>query len=123
MNISSSNGRIRLDSIIVNDDVTLSTSNGEILVQDVIGFYELVASTSNGRIVLEDVAFSKYDLGTSNGEINLENLNVDNKDATLKRFYKEKTQVRLQPSNQNYHPIYSNNCKIQAVVLGLVRKF
>jgi len=83
LNISTSNGRIRLDSITINDDVTLSTSNGEILVQDVIGFYELEASTSNGRIVVEDVAFSKYNLNTSNGEINLENLNVDNKDATL----------------------------------------
>jgi repressor LexA len=47
---------------------------------------------------------------------------VDNENATLKRFYKEKTSVRLQPANDDYQPIYSDNCRIQAVVVGLVRK-
>jgi repressor LexA len=48
---------------------------------------------------------------------------IDNENATLKKFYKEKTNVRLQPANDNYQPIYSNNCRIEAVVVGLVRKF
>jgi len=48
---------------------------------------------------------------------------IDNENATLKRFYKEKTQVRLQPANDDYEPIYSDNCRIEAVVVGLVRKF
>lgn len=47
---------------------------------------------------------------------------VDNEDATLKRFYKEKTRARLQPSNDDYQPIYSDNCRIEAVVIGLIRK-
>jgi repressor LexA len=47
---------------------------------------------------------------------------VDNENATLKRFYKEKSAVRLQPSNDNYDPIYPDNCRIEAVVVGLVRK-
>jgi repressor LexA len=47
---------------------------------------------------------------------------VDNEDATLKRFYKENNLVRLQPANDAYEPIYSNNCQIQGVVIGLVRK-
>ncbi len=47
---------------------------------------------------------------------------VDNENATLKRFYKEKSAVRLQPSNDNYDPIYSDNCRIEAVVVGLLRK-
>lgn len=47
---------------------------------------------------------------------------VDNENATLKRFYKEKSAVRLQPANDNYDPIYSDNCRIEAVVVGLVRK-
>jgi repressor LexA len=47
---------------------------------------------------------------------------VDNENATLKRFYKEKTCVRLQPANDAYEPIYSENCRIEAVVVGLVRK-
>jgi repressor LexA len=47
---------------------------------------------------------------------------VDNEDATLKRIYKENGRVRLQPANDDYEPIYSGNCRIEAVVVGLVRK-
>lgn len=48
---------------------------------------------------------------------------VDDENATLKRFYKKATQVRLQPANDSYEPIYSDNCRIEGVVIGLVRKF
>ena len=48
---------------------------------------------------------------------------VDEENATLKRFYKEKNRARLQPANDNYQPIYSDNCQIEAVVIGLIRKF
>ena len=47
---------------------------------------------------------------------------VDNENATLKRFYREKTRARLQPANEDYQPLYSDNCRIEAVVIGLVRK-
>lgn len=48
---------------------------------------------------------------------------VDDDSATLKRFYKEPTRVRLEPANKNYAPIYSENCRIEGVVVGLLRKF
>ena len=48
---------------------------------------------------------------------------VDEENATLKRFYKEKNQARLEPANDNFQPIYSDNCRIEAVVIGLIRKF
>jgi repressor LexA len=48
---------------------------------------------------------------------------VNEGEATLKRFYQEPDRARLQPANPDYQPIYSNNCRIQAVVLGLLRKF
>ena len=48
---------------------------------------------------------------------------VDEENATLKRFYKEKNRARLQPANDDYQPIYSDNCRIEAVVIGLVRRF
>jgi repressor LexA len=48
---------------------------------------------------------------------------VDDGEATLKRLYKEQDRIRLQPANANYEPIYSNNCRIQGVVVGLLRKF
>ncbi len=48
---------------------------------------------------------------------------LDNENATLKKFYKQTNRVRLQPANNDYEPIYSENCRIEAVVIGLVRKF
>ncbi len=48
---------------------------------------------------------------------------VDDENATLKRFYKETDRARLEPANDNYQPIYSDNCRIEAVVVGLVRRF
>jgi repressor LexA len=48
---------------------------------------------------------------------------VNEGEATVKRFYKEADRARLQPANANYEPIYSDNCRIEAIVVGLVRKF
>lgn len=47
---------------------------------------------------------------------------VDNENATLKRFYKEDTCVRLEAANPAYEPIYSDNCRIEAVVVGMLRR-
>ena len=48
---------------------------------------------------------------------------ISDENATLKRFYKEKSCVRLQPANDSYEPIYSDKCRIEAVVIGMIRKF
>ena len=47
---------------------------------------------------------------------------VDDQNATLKRFYRDKNRARLQPANDDYQPIYTDNCRIEAIVIGLVRK-
>ena len=47
---------------------------------------------------------------------------VDDENATLKRFYRDKNRARLQPANDDYLPIYTDNCRIEAIVIGLVRK-
>ncbi len=44
-------------------------------------------------------------------------------EATLKRFYKEKNRIRLQPANDRYEPIYVRDVKIQGVVIGIIRRF
>ena len=48
---------------------------------------------------------------------------IDENNATLKRFYREKSAVRLQPANEQYSPLYSRNCRIDAIVIGLVKRF
>lgn len=41
--------------------------------------------------------------------------------ATVKRFYKEKDHIRLQPENDNMDPIIVPNCEILGKVIGLIR--
>jgi len=44
-------------------------------------------------------------------------------DATLKKFYKEKGRIRLQPANLAMAPIYTDDVQIQGIVIGVLRKY
>lgn len=44
-------------------------------------------------------------------------------EATVKRFFKEKDCIRLQPENELYEPIYADNVSILGKVKALIRKF
>lgn len=48
---------------------------------------------------------------------------LENGLATLKRFYKETTRVRLEPANATMKPIYATNVRIQGRCVGLIRRF
>lgn len=48
---------------------------------------------------------------------------LDDEEATLKRFYREKNRIRLQPANPNMEPIYVDSVKIRGVVRGVIRRF
>lgn len=45
---------------------------------------------------------------------------IDN-EATVKRFYKEKSRIRLQPANKRMKPMYFDTVDIAGKVVGLVR--
>jgi repressor LexA len=47
---------------------------------------------------------------------------LDNGEATLKRFYREKDGIRLQPANPNYAPLKTKKLQIQGIVVGVIRK-
>ncbi len=57
----------------------------------------------------------------ANGDVVVALLN--NAYATLKKFYREKTRIRLQPANSSMKPIYAKDPLIQGVVRGVIRKF
>jgi repressor LexA len=60
----------------------------------------------------------------SNGEMIIALINGG--EATLKRYYKEKGHIRLQPSNAAMEPIIvepGTPIEIQGVVIGLIRKY
>ncbi len=48
---------------------------------------------------------------------------LPNGETTLKRFYKEHGRIRLQPSNPDFDPIIVNDCQIQGVVIGVIRRY
>lgn len=48
---------------------------------------------------------------------------LDNGLATLKRYFKEATRIRLQPANSAMQPIFVKNVKIQGKVVGLIRRY
>ncbi len=48
---------------------------------------------------------------------------IDGSSATLKRMYREKTRVRLEPANATMKPIYVKDVAVQGIVKGLFRKF
>jgi repressor LexA len=60
----------------------------------------------------------------SNGEMVIALINGG--EATLKRYYKEKNHIRLQPSNSAMEPIIiepGTPIEIQGIVIGLIRKY
>ncbi|MFC1653442.1 transcriptional repressor LexA [Patescibacteria group bacterium] len=48
---------------------------------------------------------------------------LENGLATLKRFFKEATRVRLEPANSTMKPIFATNVRVQGRVVGLIRRF
>jgi repressor LexA len=51
---------------------------------------------------------------------------VNGEEATLKRYYKEKNRIRLQPANDAYDPIFieaGTPLKIQGICIGVIRKY
>lgn len=57
----------------------------------------------------------------ANGDIVVALLN--NGMATLKRFFKEETRIRLEPANSNMNPMFVRSVRIQGKVVGLIRKY
>jgi repressor LexA len=47
---------------------------------------------------------------------------VEENAVTLKRFYKEKGRVRLQPANPEYPPQYYDDVRIQGKLIGVIRR-
>jgi repressor LexA len=44
-------------------------------------------------------------------------------EATLKKFFREKNRVRLEPANKTMKPIFRDNVDILGVLVGVVRKY
>jgi len=47
---------------------------------------------------------------------------VDGNGVTLKRFFREKDRIRLQPANPNYQPMYYDDVRVQGKLIGVIRR-
>lgn len=77
-------------------------------------------SMQNAGIMDGDLVIVKHDNTARNGEIVVALLGDE---ATVKRFFKETDYIRLQPENDNYQPILTQDVSILGKVIGLVRRY
>jgi repressor LexA len=70
-----------------------------------------------------DIVVLQYTNSVENGETAAVWLKAE-KEATLKKFYREKNRVRLEPANITMKPIYAaaDNVEVQGRVIGVIRK-
>lgn len=95
---------------------SFATSGKRVYVLQVRGTSMIDEQIRDGDyVVIEETNIAK------NGQIVVALL--DNGMATLKRFYKEETRIRLEPANSTMSPIFVRNVTIQGKVVGLIRKF
>lgn len=92
--------------LVGDDNVYMLTVQGESMINAGIldGDYVLVRDQDTAR----------------NGEIVV--ALVDGEGATVKRFFREKDCVRLQPENNHMEPIYSRDVAILGKVIGVFRR-
>ncbi|MFA5933123.1 MAG: transcriptional repressor LexA [Microgenomates group bacterium] len=68
-----------------------------------------------------DYVIIEEQTSANNGEIVVALL--ENGLATLKKFYREATRIRLEPANSAMEPIYATDVKIQGKCVGVIRRF
>ena len=92
--------------LVGDDDVFMLTVQGDSMIEAGIldGDYILIRSQNTAR----------------NGDIVV--ALVDEEEATVKRFFKEKDYIRLQPENPTMDPIYSREVTILGKVIGVFRR-
>lgn len=71
-------------------------------------------------IMDEDFVVVKQQETADNGEIVVALVGED--EATVKRFFKEKNHIRLQPENDDLEPIEARDVKVLGRVVGVLRK-
>jgi len=75
-------------------------------------------SMINAGILDGDIVVVRLQQGADNGDIVVARVGEE---ATVKRFYREKDAIRLQPENPSLTPIYSTDVEICGKVVALVR--
>lgn len=92
---------------------------------DIAGGEDSFALTVRGESMIEDgildgdIVVVRPQQTAQNGETVV--VMVED-EATVKRFYRERNYIRLQPANSTMEPILVDNCQIVGKVVGLLRR-
>jgi repressor LexA len=78
-------------------------------------------SMEGAGILDGDMAIIEQQNTAENGEIVV--AMVDDDATTLKRYFKEKNRVRLQPENTKYKPIYSRDVRLLGRIATIIRSY
>lgn len=90
-------------------------SNKDLFMLNVSGESMIEAGILDGDLVIVEKTSA-----AQNGDIVV--ALIEN-EATVKRFYREKRYIRLQPENKLMEPIIVNDCAIIGKVIGVFRKY
>lgn len=90
-------------------------SNKELFMLKVSGESMIEAGILDGDLSIIEKANS-----AQNGDIVV--ALIEN-EATLKRFFKEKDHIRLQPENKNMEPIIVSDCQVIGKLVGIYRQY
>ncbi|MER2170473.1 MAG: transcriptional repressor LexA [Psychrobacillus psychrodurans] len=93
---------------------TFGTSDDHLFMLEIMGDSMIEAGILNG-----DYVVVKQQQSANNGDIVVAMTEDD--EATVKRFFKEKTYFRLQPENSSMDPIIVNQVSILGKVVGVYR--
>jgi repressor LexA len=91
-------------------------SNKDLFILNVSGQSMIDAGIFDG-----DLAIIEKTNYASNGDIVV--ALIDNNEATIKRFFKEKDYIRLQPENKTMTPILVKDCTIVGKLVGIFRRY
>lgn len=90
-------------------------SDKELFMLSILGESMIEAGILNGdKVIIEKTNVAE------NGDIVV--ALIDN-EATIKRFFKEKDHIRLQPENKTMQPIIVPDCNIIGKIVGLYREY
>jgi len=95
--------------------LNFTKTNNELFMLKVSGSSMIEAGILDGDLaIIEKINTAK------NGDIVV--ALIDN-EATIKRFFKEKGHIRLQPENSSMSPIIIEDCAILGILVGIYRKY
>lgn len=95
--------------------LNFTKTNNDLFMLKVSGSSMIEAGILDGDLaIIEKVNSAK------NGDIVV--ALIDN-EATIKRFFREKGHIRLQPENSSMSPIILDDCSILGILVGIYRKY